>query len=129
MLSDLRESGAIEQDADIVMFIHKPDIYDANAEKDEVEMIVAKHRNGKTGTLYFEWVGEEVSFRPKLDKQSGFGGERKKTRGSGLTQISENAASEAKNGGATAELFNDFNSGFSGGEVDAFGDDYIPPSE
>ncbi|MDR3292865.1 MAG: replicative DNA helicase [Clostridiales bacterium] len=66
MLSDLRESGAIEQDADIVIFIHKPDMYDANAEKDLVEMIVAKHRNGRTGTLYFDWIGEEVSFRPRL---------------------------------------------------------------
>jgi replicative DNA helicase len=53
MLSDLRESGAIEQDADIVMFIYNPDIYtDENAIKPGiVDIIVAKHRNGSIGTV------------------------------------------------------------------------------
>jgi len=56
LLSDLRESGAIEQDADVVAFLHREDYYDQNTEKkDVVEVILAKHRNGPLGTaeLYF----------------------------------------------------------------------------
>lgn len=56
MLSDLRESGAIEQDADMVAFLYREDYYDHNSEKkDMVEIIVAKHRNGPVGSveLYF----------------------------------------------------------------------------
>lgn len=57
VLSDLRESGSIEQDADIVMFIYRDDVYDESSERKNVaELIVAKHRNGPTGTveLYFQ---------------------------------------------------------------------------
>jgi replicative DNA helicase len=61
MLSDLRESGSIEQDADIV-FIHKPSLYDQNADPEYTEMHVAKHRNGRTGILNFRWIGEQVRF-------------------------------------------------------------------
>ncbi len=60
ILSDLRDSGAIEQDADIVLFIHRPEMYDqmdrdGNSNEGKAELIVAKHRNGPTGTvdLYF----------------------------------------------------------------------------
>jgi replicative DNA helicase len=58
-LSDLRESGSLEQDSDIVMFIHRPDEEDAERSgrvMDEVHLIVAKHRNGPTGdvTLLFQ---------------------------------------------------------------------------
>ena len=64
ILSDLRESGAIEQDADIIMFIHRPGDFDKTVKyKDKVELIIAKHRNGELGTAYLKWVGEEVSFR------------------------------------------------------------------
>lgn len=50
MLADLRESGAIEQDADIVMFIYREDVYDANSERKGIaDIIVSKHRNGPTG--------------------------------------------------------------------------------
>lgn len=51
MLSDLRESGAIEQDADMVIFPFRPDYYDENAERGLCELIIAKNRNGKTGTV------------------------------------------------------------------------------
>ena len=55
MLSDLRESGALEQDADIVMFIYRDDYYkkdeERNEEREDVELIVAKHRNGPIGTV------------------------------------------------------------------------------
>jgi len=56
MLSDLRESGSIEQDADIVMFIYREDMYDEMTERKNIaDIIVAKHRNGPTGVvpLYF----------------------------------------------------------------------------
>jgi replicative DNA helicase len=52
MLSDLRESGSIEQDADIVIFIHREDRYDEDSEKKGIaELIVAKHRNGPVGSV------------------------------------------------------------------------------
>ena len=65
ILSDLRESGAIEQDADIVMFIHNPDKYleDDNAIKQGiVELIVAKHRNGPTDTIKLKFISEHTTF-------------------------------------------------------------------
>jgi len=62
MLSDLRESGSLEQDADIVMFIYRPDYYDKETVKQNVaEIIVAKHRNGPVGSI-------ELVFRSKLAK-------------------------------------------------------------
>jgi replicative DNA helicase len=50
-LADLRESGAIEQDADIVMFLHRPEMYDPNDRPGEAEIVVAKHRSGPTGIV------------------------------------------------------------------------------
>ncbi len=59
MLSDLRESGAIEQDADIVMFIYRDDYYDDESEnKNIAEIIIAKNRHGATGTIELQWVGQ-----------------------------------------------------------------------
>jgi len=64
MLSDLRESGAIEQDADIVMFLYREGYYDENSENQNVaECIVAKNRHGETGTVYLEWRPEFTTFR------------------------------------------------------------------
>jgi len=64
MLSDLRESGAIEQDADIVMFIHRDSYYDDDAENPNIaECIVAKNRHGETGTVMLEWRPEYTVFR------------------------------------------------------------------
>jgi replicative DNA helicase len=63
MLSDLRESGAIEQDADIVMFLYRDDYYNEESEKQNIaEVIVAKHRNGSTGTIELRWFGEYTKF-------------------------------------------------------------------
>ena len=65
MLSDLRESGANEQDADIVLFIYKPDMYNDVVNEDEpntCEVIIAKHRNGPIGTVKLKWVGEYTKF-------------------------------------------------------------------
>lgn len=50
MLSDLRESGSIEQDADCVMFLYRDSYYNKEDDSNELEIIVAKHRNGPTGT-------------------------------------------------------------------------------
>ena len=64
MLSDLRESGAIEQDADIVMFLYRDDYYNSDAEKRNVaECIVAKNRHGETGKDSLQWQGEYTTFR------------------------------------------------------------------
>lgn len=60
VLSDLRESGAIEQDADIVLFIHK--VEDKENNTVEHSLIVAKHRNGETGTIPLKWIGRIVRF-------------------------------------------------------------------
>lgn len=63
VLSDLRESGSIEQDADIVMFVHRPDIFtDYQGEPNTAQIIVAKHRNGETGVINLKWRGEFTSF-------------------------------------------------------------------
>ena len=63
MLSDLRESGAIEQDADIIMFLHREDYYDAETEKKNIaEVIISKNRSGSTGTVELAWIGEYTKF-------------------------------------------------------------------
>ena len=63
MLSDLRESGAIEQDADIVMFLYRDDYYNPDTEKKNIaEVIMAKHRAGSTGTVELLWLGNYTKF-------------------------------------------------------------------
>ena len=63
MLSDLRESGAIEQDADIVMFLYRDDYYNEESEKKDIaEVIIAKHRAGSTGTVELLWLGSYTKF-------------------------------------------------------------------
>lgn len=63
MLSDLRESGAIEQDADIVMFLYRDDYYNENSEKKNIaEVIIAKQRSGSTGTVELAWLGNYTKF-------------------------------------------------------------------
>ena len=63
MLSDLRESGAIEQDADIVMFLYRDDYYNPDSEKKNVaEVILAKHRGGSTGTVELAWLPSYTKF-------------------------------------------------------------------
>ena len=63
MLSDLRESGSIEQDADIVMFLYRDDYYNPETEKKNVaEVIIAKNRQGSTGTVELAWLPQYTKF-------------------------------------------------------------------
>ena len=78
VLSDLRESGSIEQDADIVMFIYKPEMYNdvpTDNEPGICELNIAKHRNGSLDTIKLKWFGEfttftDVDFKPKSKIQN-----------------------------------------------------------
>lgn len=70
MLSDLRESGAIEQDADIVAFLYRDEYYNPDTEKKGIaEVIIAKQRNGPTGTIDLMWLGKYTKF---ADIQQGY---------------------------------------------------------
>ena len=63
MLSDLRESGAIEQDADVVMFIYRDDYYNHDTDKKDIaEIIIAKQRNGPIGTIELAWIPKYTKF-------------------------------------------------------------------
>jgi replicative DNA helicase len=77
MLSDIRESGSIEQDADIVMFLYREEYYkdqsDAKTleqEANTAEVIIAKNRHGAQGTVKMGWIGQFTKFRT-LDEESG----------------------------------------------------------
>lgn len=66
ILSDLRESGAIEQDADVVMFIYRDEYYNKDSEKKNIaEINIAKQRNGSTGTIELIWLGQYTKFANK----------------------------------------------------------------
>ena len=63
ILSDLRESGAIEQDADVVMFLYRDDYYNKDTEQKGIaEIIIAKQRNGPIGTVKMAWLPEQTRF-------------------------------------------------------------------
>lgn len=61
-LADLRESGSIEQDADVVMFLHRPAAYDPEDRPGEADVIIAKNRNGPTGICSLAWISESMRF-------------------------------------------------------------------
>ena len=68
-LSDLRDSGSIEQDADVVLFIHREDKYDENSDRKNIaEIMIEKHRNGPTGKAELFFDEKRVSFTD-LEKQ------------------------------------------------------------
>lgn len=75
VLADLRESGAIEQDSDVVMFIYRDEYYNHDSELRGIsEIIVAKQRNGSTGTVNLAWLGQYTKFANLLKKKDGPGG-------------------------------------------------------
>lgn len=69
MLSDLRDSGALEQDADLVVFLHRPEVYTPNAPGVHglAEVIIAKHRNGPIGTVRLQWIKETTTFENRTE--------------------------------------------------------------
>lgn len=66
-MSDLRDSGSIEQDADIILFVYREEVYNEanNAVKGQADIIIAKHRNGKTGSIGFSFKGNYCKFLEK----------------------------------------------------------------
>ncbi len=81
MLSDLRESGSIEQDADMVLFLYRPEYYGLTEDEEGRstagvgEVIIAKHRNGETGIVPLKFIGKYVKFVDLEDDFAGMGGE------------------------------------------------------
>lgn len=78
MLSDLRESGAIEQDADIVIFLYRDEVYKPDTPKKGIaELIIGKHRNGRVGTVELAFLPQYTAFEPlgqgSLIGDGGFG--------------------------------------------------------
>lgn len=75
VLSDIRDSGAIEQDADVVMFLHREEYFDPNTpDKNIAELIIAKQRNGSLGTVKLGWKGEFTKYldlSPKANEATG----------------------------------------------------------
>lgn len=69
-LADLRESGSIEQDADVVMFIYREEYYNKDTDRTNIgDIIISKHRNGPTGTIELRWNPEQLQFLP-LDRST-----------------------------------------------------------
>ncbi len=67
MMSDLRESGAIEQDADLVLLLHRPEYYEHDEQRKkemegDAELIIAKHRNGPTGVVHLTFLSRYMRF-------------------------------------------------------------------
>lgn len=68
MMSDLRESGAIEQDADVIMMLYRPAVY-GESEDNDTEVILAKHRNGPTGTVHLTWLDKVARFVDSTNRE------------------------------------------------------------
>jgi replicative DNA helicase len=75
-MADLRESGAIEQDADVIMFLYRPYVYDPkNADETEAEVIIGKQRNGPTGTVTLTFLSQYTRFENRAEEEVSFGGD------------------------------------------------------
>jgi replicative DNA helicase len=72
MLSDLRESGQLEQDADLVMFVYREDYYDKESERQgEADLVIAKHRNGPIGSVTLTFLPKYPRFASMYRDRSG----------------------------------------------------------
>jgi len=68
IMADLRESGAIEQDADVIILLYRPAVYD-QSDDNTTEVIVAKHRNGPTATVKLAWISDKARFEDMTDRE------------------------------------------------------------
>jgi replicative DNA helicase len=73
VMADLRESGAIEQDADVIAFLYRPIVYDKNAEERAAEVIIAKQRNGPIGNVPLTFMSEYTRFENRTEEEVSFG--------------------------------------------------------
>ena len=97
-LSDLRESGAIEQDADIVMFLYRPDVDENNNEdRSKVELTVQKHRNGELCDIPLQWQGETVTFKEMPSLEAMYLEEERRKRRAAAKKQQTSAASAEEN--------------------------------
>ena len=69
VLSSIRESGSLEQDADVVMFLHRPrkETKEASDQPIDTELIIAKQRNGPTGTIHIDFIPTYTAYVPQLE--------------------------------------------------------------
>src|SRR5262249_26283473 len=73
VMADLRESGAIEQDADVIMFLYRPWVYDSNRDEREAEVIIGKQRTGPTGNVPLTFFSEYTRFENRAENEVSFG--------------------------------------------------------
>lgn len=134
-LSDLRESGAIEQDADVVMFLHKPAQFNPAMPEDVVQLIVRKNRNGPVGEIDLKWEGDVTSFREyakeeleEAKEEAKRAAEEKESRGA-EENVRESSEEEPVSARPDGEYKDALSESASEGEdkLRAFGEAAVPP--